>query len=393
VAVAGPLSDVLVIDLTRVLAGPYCTMVLADLGARVIKVEMPGRGDDAREIGPFVGDRSAYFMSLNRGKESIALDLKNTEDREIFERLLARADVLVENFRPGAMERLGYGWDELHARFPRLIAASTSGFGQTGPYAERPAYDVVAQAMGGIMSITGQPGGAPTRVGTSIGDITAGLFTAIGIQAALVERQHSRTGQRVDVSLLDSQVAILENAIARYSVTGEVPGPIGSRHPSIAPFDAFAARDGFVVIAAGNDELFAKLCEAIGSPEWKEDERFRTNEQRCQNADALKALIETALSERTASEWLEVLQHAQLPCGPLNDIAQLIEDPQVASRNMLVSADDGAGGRLRMAGNPIKLSAHEDPATRSAAPALDADRRRILAELDAPETPPKQPNH
>jgi len=382
VTVSGPLSGVLVVDLTRVLAGPYCTMVLADLGARVIKIEAPGRGDDARAIGPFVGDHSAYFMSLNRGKESIALDLKNADDRGIFERLLARADVLVENFRPGAMERLGYGWNELRARFPRLIVASTSGFGQTGPYAKRPAYDVVAQAMGGVMSITGQPGGKPTRVGTSIGDIAGGLFTAIGIQAALVERQRSKTGQRVDVSLLDSQVAILENAIARYSVTGEVPEPIGSRHPSIAPFDAFSTQDSFVVIAAGNDELFAKLCEAIGAPEWTEDERFRTNEQRNQNADALKVLIESALSKRTTSEWLEVLQRAQLPCGPLNDIAQLIEDPQVISRNMVVSADAGADGSLQMAGNPIKLSAHEDPATREAAPALDGDRRRILAELD-----------
>jgi CoA:oxalate CoA-transferase len=388
VTVAGPLSGVFVVDLTRVLAGPYCTMVLADLGARVIKVEAPGRGDDARAIGPFIGDQSAYFMSLNRGKESIALDLKNAEDRDIFERLLERADVLVENFRPGAMQRLGYGWDELHARFPRLIAAGTSGFGQTGPYAQRPAYDVVAQAMGGLMSITGHPGGAPTRVGTSIGDITAGLFTAIGIQAALVERQRSNTGQRVDVSLLDSQVAILENAIARYSVTGEIPRPIGSRHPSIAPFDTFATQDGLVVIAAGNDELFAKLCEAIGIPEWTEDERFRTNERRNQNADALKDLIEAALASRTTSEWLEVLQRAGLPCGPLNDIAQLIEDPQVVFRNMVVSTDDDAGGRLQMAGNPIKLSAHDDPTTRRAAPALDGDRQQILAELDATESRP-----
>jgi CoA:oxalate CoA-transferase len=388
VTVAGPLSGVFVVDLTRVLAGPYCTMVLADLGARVIKVEAPGRGDDARAIGPFVGDQSAYFMSLNRGKESIALDLKNAEDRDIFERLLERADVLVENFRPGAMQRLGYGWDELHARFPRLIAAGTSGIGQTGPYAQRPAYDVVAQAMGGLMSITGHPGGAPTRVGTSIGDITAGLFTAIGIQAALVERQRSNTGQRVDVSLLDSQVAILENAIARYSVTGEIPRPIGSRHPSIAPFDTFATQDGLVVIAAGNDELFAKLCEAIGTPEWTEEERFRTNERRNQNEDALKDLIETALASRTTSEWLEVLQRAGLPCGPLNDIAQLIEDPQVVFRNMVVSTDDDAGGRLQMAGNPIKLSAHEDPTTRKAAPALDGDRQQILAELDATESRP-----
>jgi len=393
VTIAGPLSGVLVIDLTRVLAGPYCTMVLADLGARVIKVEVPGRGDDARAIGPFVGDRSAYFMSLNRGKESIALDLKNTDDRSIFEKLLARADVLVENFRPGAMERLGYGWDELHTRFPGLIAASTSGFGQTGPYAERPAYDVVAQAMGGVMSITGQPGGKPTRVGTSIGDIAGGLFTAIGIQAALVERHRSGAGQRVDVSLLDAQVAILENAIARYSVTGEIPGPIGSRHPSIAPFDAFATQDGFVVIAAGNDALFAKLCETVGAPEWTKDERFRTNELRNQNADALKGLIETALAKRTTSEWLEVLQRAELPCGPLNDIAQLLADPQVIHRNMIVSAEDETGARLQMAGNPIKLSAHEDPATRPAAPALDGDRQRILAELDGPAKPAKPPEH
>ncbi len=384
--VAGPLSGVLVVDLTRVLAGPYCTMVLADLGARVIKVEVPGRGDDARAIGPFVGDRSAYFASLNRGKQSIALDLKDGDDRRVFERLLERADVLVENFRPGAMERLGYGWDEIHARFPRLIAACTSGFGQTGPYAQRPAYDVIAQAMGGIMSITGQPGGEPTRVGTSIGDIAAGLFTAIGIQAALVERASSGAGQRVDVSMLDAQVAILENAIARYAVTGEVPRPIGSRHPSIAPFDAFATRDGFVVIAAGNDELFARLCEAIGAPEWTEDARFDSNDRRNENADVLKALIERALAGRTTSEWLEILQRAQLPCGPLNDIAQLLDDPQVIARNMVVTADDGAGGSLRMAGNPIKLSAHPDPATRAAAPELDADRQRILAAFDAPAT-------
>jgi len=387
VTAAGPLAGILVVDLTRVLAGPYCTMVLADLGARVIKVEVPGRGDDARQIGPFVGDRSAYFMSLNRGKQSIALDLKRDEDRSVFERLLARADVLVENFRPGAMQRLGYGWDELHARFPRLIVASTSGFGQTGPYANRPAYDVVAQAMGGLMSITGQPDGKPTRVGTSIGDITAGLFTAIGIQAALIERARSATGQRVDVSLLDAQVAILENAIARYAVTGEIPKPIGARHPSIAPFDAFATRDGYIVIAAGNDALFAKLCEALGTPGWLEDERFRTNERRNQHAEALKALIEAALAPRRTSEWLEVLQRAELPCGPLNDIARLIEDPQVVARNMVVSSDDGAGGSLRMAGNPIKLSAHDDPTTRRPAPALDGDRRRILAELGIPEDP------
>lgn len=273
----GPLTGTLVLDLTRVLAGPYCTMVLADLGARVIKVENPVRGDDARAIGPFVGDRSAYFSSLNRGKQSIALDLKDDADRRIFDRLLARADVLVENFRPGVMQRLGYGWDTLHDRFPRLVVASTSGFGQTGPYAGRPAYDVVVQAMGGVMSLTGHPGSPPTRVGTSLGDITAGLFTAIGIQAALVDRFRSGVGSRIDVALLDCQVAILENAIARYAATGEVPGPIGARHPSITPFDAFATRDGYVVIAAGNDGLFARLCDVLGEPQLASDPRFSSN--------------------------------------------------------------------------------------------------------------------
>jgi CoA:oxalate CoA-transferase len=376
----GPLSDLLVIDLTRVLAGPYCTMVLADLGARVIKIEAPGRGDDARAIGPFVGERSAYFMSLNRGKQSIALDLKNAADRDVFDALLQRADVLVENFRPGVMERLGYGWEQLHARLPRLIFASTSGFGQTGPYAQRPAYDVVVQAMGGVMSLTGHPGGAPTRVGTSIGDITAGLFTAIGIQAALVDRNRSGVGMRVDVGLLDCQVAILENAIARFSATGEVPGPMGARHPSITPFDAFATRDGFVVVAAGNDELFGTLCEALDVPGLALDERFASNALRTQNAEALKHLLEATLAERTTLEWLTALQRAGLPCGPLNDIAQVIGDPQVIARNMVVTAGE-SDARVRMAGNPIKLSGYEDPTVREAAPELDADRERILAEL------------
>ncbi len=387
----GPLSGVLVLDLTRLLAGPYCTMVLADLGARVIKVEAPGRGDDARAVGPFVGNRSAYFMSLNRGKQSIALDLKDPDDRSIFEELLARAAVLVENFRPGVMDRLGYGWEPLHARFPRLIVASTSGFGQTGPYAERPAYDLVVQAMGGVMSLTGQPDGGPTRVGTSIGDIAAGLFTAIGIQAALVECNRSGVGMRVDIGLLDCQVAILENAIARYAATGDVPGPLGARHPSITPFDVFATRDGFVVIAAGNDGLFETLCHTVGAPDLARDDRFSSNERRTQHAEALKAALETALAARTTCDWLEVLQSAGLPCAPLNDIADVVRDPQLATRNMLISSDDGAGGRIRMAGNPIKLSRYDDPSVRDAAPDLDADRQKILNELDIGSPPPKQP--
>src|SRR6266850_998881 len=248
----GPLSGITIIDLSRILAGPYCTLLLAELGARVIKVEPPQRGDDARQYGPFKNGKSAYFISVNRGKESIALDLKSPAGREIFERLLDKADALVENFRPGTMEKLGYGWDALHERFPRLIYAAVSGFGHTGPLSPRPAYDMVVQAMGGVMSITGHPGGPPTRVGTSIGDVTAGLFGAIGVLAALHERATTGLGRWVDVAMLDSQVAILENAIARYAATGEVPGPLGARHPSIAPFAAFKTLDKPIVIAAGH---------------------------------------------------------------------------------------------------------------------------------------------
>jgi CoA:oxalate CoA-transferase len=382
---AGPLAGTFVLDLTRVLAGPYCTMVLADLGARVVKVEAPERGDDARRIGPFVGDVSAYFWSLNRGKQSIALDLRAQDDREIFERLLARADALVENFRPGVMERLGYGFAALHARHPRLVVASTSGFGQTGPYARRPAYDVVVQAMGGIMSLTGQPGGPPTRVGTSTGDITAGLFTAIGVLAALVERAQSGRGRHVDVAMLDCQVATLENAIARFVATGEVPGPLGSRHPSITPFQAFRTQDGHIVVAAGNDALFAALAGALGRPELASDPRYRTNDDRTRNAAALAAELEAAFARRTSAEWLAALEAAGIPCGPLNDVAAVLADPQVRARNMVVTADDPSAGRLSLAGNPVKLSGVEDPATRPPAPRLDEHRTAILSELEAGE--------
>ncbi len=365
----GPLDGTLVVDLTRVLAGPYCTMVLADLGARVIKVEAPGRGDDARAIGPFVDGQSAYFASLNRGKESVALDLKEEGDRAVLEELLARADVLVENFRPGVMVRLGYGWEALHARFPRLVMASVSGFGQTGPYAERPAYDVVVQGMGGIMSLTGHPGGKPTRVGTSTGDITAGLFTAIGIQAALLEREPGGETRHVDVSMLDAQVATLENAIARFEATGDVPGPLGSRHPSIAPFQALATRDGFVIVAAGNDGLFSGLCAAIGRPELAEDARFASNDLRTRNVDALAAELESALAARSTEDWLAVFAEAGIPSGPINSVADVLADPQVRARNMIVSA-----GGLSLAGNPIKLSGVRDPDTRPPAPTLDQNR-------------------
>lgn len=373
---AGPFADLLVVDLTRVLAGPYCTMVLADLGARVVKVERPGRGDDARAVPPFSGGRSAYFASVNRGKESIALDLREAEDRRVFEALLARADVLAENFRPGTMEKLGYGYEALHARFPRLVYAATSGFGQDGPYARRPAYDVIVQAMGGIMSLTGQPGTPPTRVGTSIGDIAAGLFTAIGIGAALHQRAATGRGTKVDVAMLDAQVAILENAIARYVATGEVPGPLGSRHPSIAPFAALRAADGYLVVAAGHDALFAKLCAVLERPALASDPRFATNAGRVASVDALHAALEEALAARSVADWLARLEQAGLPCGPLQDVAQVMRDPQVLARNMLIRA-----GGTPMAGNPVKLAGAPDPTERPAAPALDEHRAALLREL------------
>ncbi len=378
---ARPLEGILVLDLTRVLAGPFCTQQLLDLGARVVKIERPGTGDDARAIGPFVGDRSAYFMSLNRGKESLALDLRDAADREVFDALLARADVLVENFRPGAMERLGYGWEALRARHPRLIYASASGFGADGPYRERPAYDLVVQAMGGIMSLTGEPGGAPTRVGTSIGDLAAGLFTALGVVAALHRRDRDGCGARIDVAMLDCQVALLENALARYQASGEVPGPIGSRHPSITPFQTYRAADGHLAIAAGNDDLFARLAQTLGREDWTRDPRYATNDARTTHADALESEIETALATHDVGHWLETLQRAGVPCGPLQNVREVLDDPQVRARNMVVPVEGEAAAGLRVAGNPIKSPDWPDPATRASPPDLDADRERILREL------------
>lgn len=382
----GPLAGVTVVDLTRVLAGPYATLLLADLGARVIKVERPEQGDDARGIGPFVAGRSAYFASVNRGKQSVALDLGDPEDRDLFEKLLARADVLAENFRPGALERLGYGWEALHARWPRLILASTSGFGQTGPLAARPAYDLVVQAMGGIMSLTGQPGGPPTRVGTSLGDLAAGLFTALGVVAALHERTRTGQGRHVDVAMLDCQVALLENAFARHAATGEVPGPLGSRHPSIAPFQAYAARDGYLVIAAGNDGLFRRLCERLDRPELARDPRFASSEARTRNVEALEVELEAALAGDDVATWLTRFEAEGIPCGPIRDVAQVAADPQVAARRMLVEVEHAPGATLRVPGNPIKSEGIPDPERRPGAPELDADRARLRAWLEEDET-------
>jgi CoA:oxalate CoA-transferase len=370
----------LVLDLSRILAGPFCSMMLADLGARVIKVEQP-EGDDARQYGPFVNGKSAYFSSVNRAKESIALDLKSEADRTIFEALLARADILVENYRPGTMEKLGYGWDRLHAKYPRLIYAAASGFGHTGPDSKRAAYDMVVQGMGGVMSLTGHPGSPPTRVGTSIGDITAALFATIGVNAALYNRTSTGQGTKVDVSMLDCQVAILENAIARYFASGEVPGPMGARHPSITPFEAFATKHGHIIIAAGNDGLFRKLAGALGKPALADDPRFLTNPKRTENVGALKVEIEALLASDDAPAWLTRIDATGVPCAPINNVEEAVTHRQIVARNMIVTATEADGTALKMAGNPIKLSGFADPSTRAPAPSLDGNRAAILKEL------------
>ena len=380
-AVRGPLSGITVVDLSRILAGPYCTLLMAEMGARIIKVEQPGTGDDARAYGPFVKGKSAYFASINRGKESIALDLKMPEDRHTFEKLLEKADVIVENFRPGTMEKLGYGWETLHKTYPNLIYASASGFGHTGPNSKDPAYDMVVQGMGGIMSVTGFPGGQPTRIGMSIGDIGAGLYTAVAVNAALLHRCRTGETTKIDIGMFDCQLALLEGIVARYTVEGEVPGPIGSRHATITPFQAFKTGDGNIIIAAGNDSLFVKLADALGHPEMAQNPDYKTNDLRKLHQARLQDEIEAILAVKTTAQWIEIIGLAGVPCGPINNIAQALQHPQVEARNMLVSVPDGSGGTLKLSGNPLKMSAFADPPTRDAAPDLDANHAAILKEL------------
>ncbi|CCH32405.1 CoA transferase [Actinosynnema sp. NPDC047251] len=379
-----PLSGIKIVDLTRVLAGPYCTMILADHGARVIKVERPPGGDDSRHFGSYGHGRSAYFDSVNRNKESIALDLRSAPDREVFEELLADADVLTENFRPGVMRRLGYGWPELHARFPSLIHGSVSGFGGEGsPHRDRPAYDMVVQGMSGMMSVTGQPGGPPTRVGVSVGDLAAGLFLTVGITMSLLRRARTGVGNQVDIAMLDCQLALLEYSIGRHLTTGETPGPVGTYRPAVPPpFGSFRTADGYLVIAAGNDKLFAALCTALGRPDLAQDSRFVQGEARKDHEPALQREIEALLAQAGTGHWCAVLGAAGVPCGPINTVDRMLADPHVAARSMLVDVD-GGGALPKVVGTPIKFSDVADLTRVTAAPDLDQDRARILAELAA----------
>ena len=372
----GALSDIKVLDLTRVLAGPYATMLLADLGAEIIKIEQPEKGDDSRAFGPYKNGESAYFMSINRNKESITLNLKAPEGKEILKELVKQVDILVENFRPGTMEKLGLGYDVLKEINPRLIYASSTGYGQTGPYSQRPAYDAVVQAMGGIMSITGQPDGVPTRVGTSIGDITAGLFCAAGILAALHERERSGVGQMVDVAMLDCQVAILENAISRFEFTGEIPHPIGNRHPSIVPFEPFDTLTTPIMLAAGNDRLWVTLC-GLMELDLAEDPRFKTNPLRNENYAALRPILAERFMTKTAEDWQQMFDDAGIPCGPINTVDKVVTNEQVIAREMILEVEHPTAGTTRIPGIPIKLS-RTPGEIRLPAPVLGAETEKIL---------------
>ncbi|SCY73299.1 CaiB/BaiF CoA transferase family protein [Alkaliphilus peptidifermentans] len=374
------LEGVKVLDLTRVLAGPYATMVLGDMGADIIKIEMPGVGDDSRQFGPYVKGESAYFLSLNRNKRSITLNLKKEKARQLFIEMVKKCDVVVENFRPGTMEKLGLGYEELKKINPSIIYAACSGFGHTGPYSQRAAYDAVVQAMGGIMSITGEKDGKPTRVGPSIGDITAGLFSAIGILSALNYRNQTGKGQMVDVAMLDCQVAILENAIARYVVTGEIPMPAGNRHTSIVPFEPFETLDGEIMIAAGNDGLWGKLCKIMNREDLIADDRFKTNPLRNQNYAELRPIIAKIIGTKTSKEWLQILEEAGVPNGPINTIDKVLENPQINAREMIKEVYHPTAGGLKMPGVPIKMSETQGEIVKPA-PILGQHTEEILKEL------------
>jgi CoA:oxalate CoA-transferase len=360
--VYGPLTGLLVVDFSRVLAGPFATMMLADLGARVVKVEKPDTGDDSRSYGPFVEGRSLYFARVNHGKESLAADLRDPADLALVRRLVARADVLVENFRPGVMSRLGLGYEDCRALNPGLVYCSISGFGHTGPWSHRPAYDAVVQGMSGLMAITGAADGPPVKPGSPVADLSAGLYAFGGICAAL----RGGEGTHLDVAMYDATVSLLEGAALSWLATGKEPGRIGNAHFAIAPFDTFSCADRDITVCAANDLLFGALCAAVGLPELLSDERFATNALRHDHREPLKRLIEGALRQGTGSHWLEVLEAAGVPCGPLSSVAEAVGSEQSVARQMVVDA-----GGVPVPGNPVKLSAWPDVGSRPPEPVLD----------------------
>ena len=352
-----PLDDLLVIDLTRALAGPYCTLMLGDLGARVIKIETPDGGDDTRGWGPpFINGESSYFLGINRNKESLTLNLKHPDGQQVLRRLIERADVLVENFRAGIMERFGFGYPAVHAANPRLVYASISGFGQDGPYRERTAYDLIVQGMGGLMGTTGEEGGPPVKVGIAVTDIAAGMFAAYGILAALRVRDRTGHGQLVDVAMLDGQVAWLTYQAGYYFATGENPKRLGSAHPSLVPYQAFRTQDGYINVAVGSEGIWSRFVEAVFAPHLAQDLRFRTNADRVAHREALITLLEPIFATRTTAAWVSVLEPAGVPAGPIYLLSDIFKDPQVRHRGMLQEIDHPKAGRIRQTGVPVKLS-------------------------------------
>ncbi|MGO9062518.1 MAG: CaiB/BaiF CoA transferase family protein [Candidatus Binataceae bacterium] len=372
----GPFSDITVIDLTHVLSGPCCTMYLAELGARVIKVEHSGHGDETRKFPPFVDGSSAYFATVNRGKESIALEFEKKEDKELLLEMIRRADVVVENLRYATLEHLGLDYEALRRINPRLIYAAISAFGQTGPLHERCAYDPILQAMSGMMTINGQPGSPPTKVGTSMVDYFSGMFCLAGIEAALYNRTKTGEGAKVDIAMLDAQMAVLESALMNVLNGGPMPQAIGNKHPAASPCDTYRTSDRPIIIIAANDDTFRRLCGALGNPEMANDPRFLTGANRRADEAVLKVTMEEILRSRTATEWESVFAEAGVPCAVVGTVPEAVNNPQLQVRNMIVSA-----GAVRMAGNPIKISTLSDPPARKSAPELDADGPRIRLEF------------
>lgn len=374
------LEGVKVIDLSRNLAAPFCAMILSDLGAEIIKVEAPGKGDDARTYGPIINGKSGYFISVNRGKKSVELNLKDPADKEKLGKLLADADVMLDNFRPGVLDRLGITQEWINGINPDLIFASLTGFGQTGPYRSKAAYDMVVQGYGGLMSVTGRPGDGPTRVGISIGDLAAGLFMAIGILADLYAREKHGGGDRLDVAMLDCQVALLENNFIRYFASGKVPGPIGNRHASITPFEMYPTKDSYIIICAGNDKNWRDMCNALSRPDWLENEHFATNDSRTAAHNELFEEMSNHLRKQTTKEWIAVLEAAGVPCAPVNNVADVAENEQVLSRNMITSIQYPEIGEVRSPGCPIKSSTYSTTPT-IPAPELGQHNDEILGSL------------
>ncbi len=380
------LSHLRVLDLSRVLAGPWASQVLADLGAEVIKVERPGTGDETRGWGPpwldgAEGDprESAYFASTNRGKRSVTIDLSRSEGQALVRRLAARADVLLENQKVGALARRGLGYEDLAVVNPRLVYCSISGFGQTGPYRDRPGYDFLVQAMGGLMSVTGEADGPPLKVGVALTDLLTGMYAAIAVLAALAERERSGEGQHVDLALLDVQVAALANQAESFLVTGRAPGRLGNAHPSIVPYQAFRTSDGHVVVAVGNDAQFARLAEVVGRPELARDPRFATNAGRVEHRGELVALLEAALAARPTGAWVGALDAADVPAGPINDLAQVFDDPQVRHRGLRVDVPRAGGGSVPVVASPMRLSG--TPVRHGPPPRLGEHTREVLVEV------------